>query len=88
MMWRGCSTPCSGAPWTCNSRALASQARFLGDLNLMLAPALQGLGLVDVFEDMVKEQLERGQLLQVLGDWCHYYPGALMAVFAERAFTA
>ncbi|MNU11677.1 LysR substrate binding domain protein [compost metagenome] len=28
-----------------------------------------------VFEDMVKAQIAAGRLVQVLGDWCPYYPG-------------
>lgn len=50
-------------------------ALVLSDVSLMLEPALQGLGLAYVFEDMVKEHLARGELRQVLGDWCHYYSG-------------
>jgi len=47
----------------------------LGDVSLMVGPALQGLGLVYVFEDMVSEHLASGRLVQVLADWCPYYPG-------------
>ncbi|MFM9380128.1 LysR family transcriptional regulator [Pseudomonas sp. UV AK001] len=47
----------------------------LGDVSLMVGPALQGLGLVYVFEDMVSEHLAAGRLVQVLADWCPYYPG-------------
>ncbi|WP_311886605.1 MULTISPECIES: LysR family transcriptional regulator [unclassified Pseudomonas] len=47
----------------------------LGDVSLMVGPALQGLGLAYVFEDMVSEHLARGRLVQVLTDWCPYYPG-------------
>jgi DNA-binding transcriptional LysR family regulator len=47
----------------------------LGDVSLMVGPALQGLGLAYVFEDMVSEHLASGRLLQVLADWCPYYPG-------------
>ncbi|MOA49015.1 LysR substrate binding domain protein [compost metagenome] len=47
----------------------------LGDVSLMVGPALQGLGLAYVFEDMVSEHLASGRLLQVLGDWCPFYPG-------------
>ncbi|MEZ1325285.1 LysR family transcriptional regulator [Pseudomonas fluorescens] len=47
----------------------------LGDVSLMIGPALQGLGLAYVFEDMVSEHLASGRLLQVLADWCPYYPG-------------
>ncbi|CAI8740363.1 MULTISPECIES: LysR family transcriptional regulator [Pseudomonas] len=47
----------------------------LGDVSLMVAPALQGVGMAYVFEDMVKAQIADGSLVQVLGDWCPYYPG-------------
>jgi len=47
----------------------------LGDVSLMVGPALQGLGLTYVFEDMVSEHLAAGRLVQVLADWCPYYPG-------------
>lgn len=47
----------------------------LGDVSLMVGPALQGLGLAYVFEDMVSEHLAAGRLVQVLADWCPYYPG-------------
>lgn len=47
----------------------------LGDVSLMVGPALQGLGLAYVFEDMVSEHLSAGRLVQVLADWCPYYPG-------------
>lgn len=54
----------------------------------MLAPALQGIGLAYVFEDMVKEHLERGDLQQVLGDWCHYYPGLHLYYPSRRQVPA
>lgn len=47
----------------------------LGDVSLMVGPALQGLGLAYVFEEMVSEHLADGRLIQVLADWCPYYPG-------------
>ncbi|MNC28130.1 LysR substrate binding domain protein [compost metagenome] len=47
----------------------------LGDVSLMVGPALKGVGLAYVFEDMVSEHLADGRLIQVLGDWCPYYPG-------------
>ncbi|RKS24680.1 LysR family transcriptional regulator [Pseudomonas sp. WPR_5_2] len=47
----------------------------LGDVSLMVGPALQGVGIAYLFEDMVKAQLADGRLVQVLGDWCPYYPG-------------
>lgn len=47
----------------------------LGDVSLMVGPALTGLGLAYVFEDMVTESMAAGNLIQVLADWCPYYPG-------------
>jgi len=47
----------------------------LGDVSLMVGPALQGLGLAYVFEEMVSEHLAAGRLVQVLAAWCPYYPG-------------
>jgi DNA-binding transcriptional LysR family regulator len=47
----------------------------LGDVSLMVGPALQGVGLAYVFEDMVTEHLADGRLIQVLADWCPFYPG-------------
>lgn len=47
----------------------------LGDVSLMVGPALQGLGLAYVFENMVSEHLTSGRLIEVLADWCPCYPG-------------
>lgn len=47
----------------------------LGDVSLMVGPALQGLGLSYVFEGLIRGHLADGRLLQVLADWCPYYPG-------------
>jgi DNA-binding transcriptional LysR family regulator len=47
----------------------------LGDVSLMVGPALQGVGLAYVFEDMVRTPIADGRLIQVLGDWCPFYPG-------------
>ncbi|MDD2102821.1 MULTISPECIES: LysR family transcriptional regulator [Pseudomonas] len=72
----------------------------LGDVSLMVGPALQGVGMAYVFEDMVKTQIADGSLVQVLGDWCPYYPGlhlyypsrrhvpAALKAFIEFARTA
>ncbi|WP_077048461.1 LysR family transcriptional regulator [Pseudomonas sp. KK4] len=47
----------------------------LGDVSLMVGPALQGLGMAYVFEGSVTGHLADGRLIQVLADWCPYYPG-------------
>lgn len=47
----------------------------LGNVSLMLGPAIDGQGLAYVFEDMVTGCLADGSLIQVLADWCPYYPG-------------
>lgn len=47
----------------------------LGDVSLMVGPALQGVGIAYLFEDMIKAQIADGSLLQVLTHWCPFYPG-------------
>ncbi|MBV6826340.1 LysR family transcriptional regulator [Pseudomonas sp. PD9R] len=47
----------------------------LGDVSLMVGPALQGVGLAYIFEDMAKAYIADGRLIQVLADWCPFYPG-------------
>lgn len=47
----------------------------LDDVGLMVGPAVAGVGLAYVFEEMVKDHLADGRLIQVLDDWCPYYPG-------------
>ncbi|WJN60743.1 Transcriptional regulator, LysR family [Pseudomonas sp. SO81] len=47
----------------------------LDDVGLMVGPAEHGVGLAYVFEEMVKEQIADGRLIQVLDDWCPYYAG-------------
>jgi DNA-binding transcriptional LysR family regulator len=47
----------------------------LGDQDLMLEPALAGLGLAYLFEGQVADLLAAGRLMRVLEDWCPEYPG-------------
>lgn len=42
---------------------------------LRIKAALAGLGLAYVAEDQVQAQLDKGQLVQVLDDWCAPFPG-------------
>ncbi|MHC2254092.1 DNA-binding transcriptional LysR family regulator [Bradyrhizobium embrapense] len=42
---------------------------------LRIKAALAGLGLAYVAEDQVQAQLAKGQLVQVLDDWCAPFPG-------------
>ncbi|MGP6428496.1 MULTISPECIES: LysR family transcriptional regulator [Pseudomonas] len=60
----------------------------LGDVSLMIGPALQGLGLAYVFEDMAREHLASGRLVQVLADWCPYYPGLHLYYPSRRHIPA
>lgn len=60
----------------------------LGDVSLMIGPALDGVGLAYVFEDMVREQLADGELIQVLGDWAYYYPGLHLYYPSRRQVPA
>ncbi|MBU3057388.1 LysR family transcriptional regulator [Pseudomonas indica] len=47
----------------------------LDDVGLMVGPATRGVGLAYIFEEMVRDHLTDGRLIQVLDDWCPYYPG-------------
>ncbi|MGH6911183.1 MAG: LysR family transcriptional regulator [Phenylobacterium sp.] len=47
----------------------------LGDQDLMLEPALAGLGLAYLFEAQVADLMAAGRLVRVLEDWCPEYPG-------------
>jgi DNA-binding transcriptional LysR family regulator len=60
----------------------------LGDVGLMVGPALQGVGLAYVFEDMVTEHIAAGRLVQVLEDWCPYYPGLHLYYPSRRQVPA
>ncbi|MBV7555049.1 LysR family transcriptional regulator [Pseudomonas sp. PDM28] len=60
----------------------------LGDVSLMIGPALQGVGLAYVFEDMVTAYLADGRLIQVLADWCPFYPGLHLYYPSRRHLPA
>ncbi|MDH4569096.1 LysR family transcriptional regulator [Pseudomonas sp. BN414] len=60
----------------------------LGDVGLMVGPALQGVGLAYVFEEMVAEYIAEGRLVQVLEDWCPYYPGLHLYYPSRRQVPA
>ena len=62
------------------------------DSALMIQAALDGAGLAFVYDSLVAERLERGELVRVLEDWCPvlppfflYYPGRRQPFPALRA---
>ncbi|UFX46524.1 LysR family transcriptional regulator [Bradyrhizobium sp. 41S5] len=66
--------------WEFEKRGRAVKVRVDGQLvfnstALRIKAALAGLGLAYVAEDQVQAQLARGQLVQVLDDWCVPFPG-------------
>lgn len=60
----------------------------LDDVGLMVGPAVGGVGLAYVFEEMVKDHLADGRLIQVLDDWCPYYPGLHLYYPSRRHLPA
>lgn len=60
----------------------------LGDVGLMVDAALCGVGLAYVFENMVAPHLAAGRLIQVLEDWCPYYPGLYLYYPSRRQVPA
>ncbi|MDC7677497.1 LysR family transcriptional regulator [Asticcacaulis machinosus] len=60
----------------------------VNDLDLMVRPALDGLGLAYVFEEQVAAYIQSGQLVEVLSDWCPYYPGFFLYYPSRRQMPA
>ena len=66
--------------WEFERRGRPLKVRFDGQLvfnstALRIKAALAGLGLAYVAEDQVRGPLAKGQLIQVLDDWCAPFPG-------------
>lgn len=60
----------------------------VNDQDLMIRPALDGLGLAYVFEGQVTEHIAAGRLVEVLSDWCPYYPGFFLYYPSRRQLPA
>ena len=58
------------------------------DAGLVLAAALQGVGLAFLAEHEVASCLAKGKLLRVLEDWCQPYPGFFLYYPSRRHQTA
>lgn len=54
------------------------------DNNLMIAAAKQGIGLTHIMEELVQRELQSGELIRVLEDWCPPFPG-LYLYYPSRA---
>lgn len=54
------------------------------DIDLMLAAALHGHGLISVFEGQVQECLASGRLIRVLDEFCPSYPGFFLYYSTRR----
>ncbi|WP_076865161.1 LysR family transcriptional regulator [Bradyrhizobium mercantei] len=66
--------------WEFERRGRPLKVRVDGQLvfnstTLRIKAALAGLGLAYVSEDQVRAQIAKGQLIQVLDDWCAPFPG-------------
>ncbi|MHC2331793.1 DNA-binding transcriptional LysR family regulator [Bradyrhizobium sp. USDA 4454] len=66
--------------WEFERRGRPLKVRVDGQLvfnstTLRIKAALAGLGLAYVAEDQVRTQLGKGQLIEVLDDWCAPFPG-------------
>ena len=60
----------------------------LNDNEMMEDAALDGLGLVYVFESQVSRYIAEGRLIRVLEDWCPPYPGYHLYYPSRRQHTA
>ncbi|CAN7208467.1 LysR family transcriptional regulator [Phyllobacterium sp. LjRoot231] len=59
----------------------------LNDNEMMENAALDGIGLVYVFESQVSDHIVAGRLLRVLEDWCPPYPGYHLYYPSRRQHT-
>jgi DNA-binding transcriptional LysR family regulator len=50
----------------------------VGDHDLALSAALDGIGPALLFEDVVRDALSTGRLVRVLEDWCPLFPGPML----------
>ena len=64
------------------------------DRSLIIAAALDGVGLAHIHEALVADHIKRGELVRVLEDWCPvlphfflYYPGRRQMPAPLRAFV-
>ena len=60
----------------------------LGDQDLSVEAALDGVGLAFAFEAQVQPLVERGRLVRVLEDWCPYYTGFYLYYPSRRQLPA
>jgi DNA-binding transcriptional LysR family regulator len=60
----------------------------LDDPDLMIAAALDGLGLAYAMEGRVTEHLSSGRLVRVLTDWCPPFPGFFLYYPSRRQMPA
>jgi DNA-binding transcriptional LysR family regulator len=56
----------------------------LGNTNLMLEAALNGIGIAWLPESLVADHLAAGRLVDVLPEWSHAFPGACLYYPANR----
>jgi DNA-binding transcriptional LysR family regulator len=53
----------------------ASGRLTVNDVDLLLAAALDGAGLICTLENVVSGHIDSGRLVSVLSDWCPVFPG-------------
>jgi DNA-binding transcriptional LysR family regulator len=54
------------------------------DVEIVIRAALDGIGLAFVGEDKVAQQLQSGELIRVLEDWCQPFPGFFLYYPSRR----
>ncbi|WP_347254716.1 LysR family transcriptional regulator [Leminorella grimontii] len=86
--------PTSGGllPWEFSQQGKALKVRVEGQLTInplahRVEAAKAGLGLVYIPEDVVARELEDGQLIRVLDEWCEPFPGYYLYYPSRRQHT-
>jgi DNA-binding transcriptional LysR family regulator len=54
------------------------------DVELLVRASLDGIGLAFVSDERVEKQIESGELIRVLEDWCQPFPGFFLYYPSRR----
>ncbi len=54
------------------------------DVEIMVRAAIDGVGLAFVSDERVEPQLQSGELIRVLEDWCQPFPGFFLYYPSRR----
>lgn len=60
----------------------------LDNNDMMIAAALDGVGVAPIVESTIRDELADGRLVQVLSDWCPHFPGFFLYYSGRRQHSS